>query len=380
MTNPGALRGVTGWNLGDLDRARPLPATVYRPASSPPFGATLTRTSSGWAEQVPGVSIYNLTPSSCPRWKAAVARATTGGAIAHLLCRGDSLTANGQGFSLIYPGFLQALLDTDGRYGRVRRGVIPVTTTTAAEAGNGFAFQSFTSWSWTPSFNVSRFTIYYVTNPPSGASTFTWALNGGSTTTIDTSVGASQGVGSFSVTAGSVGSHTLALAKVGAPAVYVLGAEAWDDSIPWRMKVTADGAPGSPSNDLTNLSAINYGTPAYGFAPDISLIKFGANDQSAGNLRRNLVSEVNYARNVVGSDAMLIASNTFGGAPGPWPAKRDAIYLAAEEAGVPVSDVDRRWADLPAALRTTFNANDHPTAAGLSDEARLHFAALTALA
>lgn len=384
MTNRGVIRGLAGPPTGDYAAPLVAPgAALDRFGAEPDYGWRPEMRRGGWTV-ADGPAVYNAPRNGSTFFRGAVARAATGGAPLHILCLGDS-TTGGQivGNTLNYPAQLRTMLDREQVFGRVRNGILPVSTTTVDENNvGGPQPQNVTSWSWTPSFPVTRFTLWYLTNPPVGPSTFNWNVDGGSNTAQSTS-GTTNGITSLTINAGSLGTHTLNVAHVTGTATFLAGVEAWDDTIPYIAKVTRWGMSGSPGSTSTTVDYQN--NPWWLFAPDMAVINFGINSGKAeGQLYQILKTQDGLAA-ARSCDVLHVVPNTLGtylgdGTYGPYSKIREVIYRVAEEMGNPLVDIERRWSALTAAQRTTFDADGHPSGAGYHDIARLIKGALYTLA
>jgi hypothetical protein len=96
---------------------------------------------------------------------------------------------------------------------------------TLAAGGNAFAASGAGTLNFLPQGNVTKFDIYW--RDGAAGRNFTWAIDGGSTTAVNSS-GTTQIV-KTTVSAGAAGSHTLNLAWA-LGSVTVLGIDAYDDT------------------------------------------------------------------------------------------------------------------------------------------------------
>jgi hypothetical protein len=147
---------------------------------------------------------------------------------------------------------------------------------TLAVGGNAFACAATGSMTFTPQGNVTKFDIWW--RDGAAGRNFTWAVDGGSTTQINSS-GTTQVV-KTTVSAGSAASHALTLAWV-AGSVTILGIDAYDDTASRReLSLWNWGISGATSPQLIDNTDTLTGRLAEIpiMAPDLSIIKPMVND------------------------------------------------------------------------------------------------------
>lgn len=127
---------------------------------------------------------------------------------------------------------------------------------------------------FTPELDVDTFVVHYAIRTLAGS--FTWALDGGSTTPVSVQGGANA-VGSFTVTAGSVGEHTLSIARVSG-SIYILAVQAYDST---RKGVDIIHSGGS-GNSMSSLQASVNPWDALPFVnylqPDLTVVNLAINN------------------------------------------------------------------------------------------------------
>lgn len=142
--------------------------------------------------------------------------------------------------------------------------LLPMVETTAAN-----------SFSFTPSESINTFEIVYST--ATNSRVFSYAVDGGAATNVEANTGTSS-LATVTVNAGSVGAHTLTIAKVSGATNYIWGIRAYDSSnkcvevMPWGIssRRAQDGI--ASTNPYDALPALQY------FAPDLTIINLCINE------------------------------------------------------------------------------------------------------
>lgn len=332
----------------------------------------------------PAVQAYNVTGSSMGFWRAALARQRNEGARAKAFCAGDSTTlgigltgASTNYYIKSYPPRLLTLLQS--KWGTVRRGpswangtndTARVTlgtgwSTTSTRAGNapsaanglggGGMWRQGSSpvgtLDFAPGYTCDTFEIYYLSG--SGNGSFSWAIDGGSTTTINAATG-SQTVSVATVTTTS-GTHTLNLKEVsGAANIIGVGARLSTDL--GGIELTWQGVSSTTTDYWGNGSVNAFGSQnaLAAYDPDLLILGLGLNDShsvlagSPSVYKTNLEYIVDQQRANLG-DVLLVL---------PWKSDavnqldftpfRQAAYEVADDKDVALLDLGDRWPSVPA--------------------------------
>lgn len=147
---------------------------------------------------------------------------------------------------------------------------------------------------FTPELDVDTFIVHYAVRTSAGS--FTWSLDGGATTNVSVQAGANA-VGSFTVTAGSVGEHVLSLARV-TGSIYILAIQAYNSTLK-GIDILHSGGSG---NNMSNLQAVTNPWDALPFVkhlqPDLTIVNLAINNWILNvdlNLfRTQLQTSINY--------------------------------------------------------------------------------------
>lgn len=135
--------------------------------------------------------------------------------------------------------------------------------------------------SFLPTTTVDTFKIYYIIN--SGNGTFSYQVNSGSVTNVNTATGANNTIGSVTTTA-ALASNTLNLLEVSGN-VYIVGVEAWDSSQSW-VSVMNMGQSGSStvqwSPVTSNAYSPNNSLAYQAVGCDLTVVAFWTNDSTSG--------------------------------------------------------------------------------------------------
>lgn len=214
--------------------------------------------------------------------------------------------------------------------------------------GNYFANSTTTNaLAFTPDIQVDTFVLFYVRN--SGLGTFSWAVDAGTATQINTNQTA-YGVQRLVIPAGALGAHTLNLARVSGNCV-IVGAYGYNSAVS-AVDVLNAGWGGSTSVDWTDASSPIRARPNLGVpGADLIIINLGINDYtpsygptSVATYKANISTLIDEQKS--SSDILLIA-------PIPSDAARQALdvqaqyiqalYEVATEKGIPLVDMVQRW-------------------------------------
>lgn len=263
----------------------------------------------------------------------------------------------------------------DGRFNHSGAAVFGGVQT---QGGSDFNFPTAASTiSFTPQGNVTKFDIYW--RDAAVGRNFSWAVDGGGATTIN-----SSGVAAMrktTVSAGAAGVHTLSLAWV-AGSVNLFGIDAYDDTA-GRVEVSClnwgvNG--GTTSTMIGNVGPPNGGRLQFitSFPPDLVIGELGIvnswrNSMSVATAKAEMTTLVQAVK-AAGSDFMFLTPPYDGsvlGLAANQNAYVDAMYEIAVSEDVPLIDIRQKW--LSFANQTTLGLtgdNVHPTiAAGYPDTA-----------
>lgn len=252
---------------------------------------------------IPGV--YNLKSSNTVKWRAALARAATGGARATINCVGDSTTwGQGSGGSAstgvkaaAYPAALASIIGQETGFASQAQSwwgegstlaTLPVsdprvafTGATARESlasvGGGMILLSAAgTLAFTPSANVDTFDIWYVKGTGNG--TFSYSVDGGSATNVNSNT--TGGPSKVTVSAGSSGSHTCTLTWVSGNC-HIIGMEGYlsTDKVSVRNMGRASWTADDWDSTTASYSPLNA---LVSIAADLYIIDLGINDGKNG--------------------------------------------------------------------------------------------------
>lgn len=167
-----------------------------------------------------------------------------------------------------------SLFSTLGPFdGRVTSTGTVTQSSTPSLGGNGISLTAAGSITFTPQANVTKFDIYW--RDGAVGRNFTWAIDGGATTEIDST--GPINIIKTTVSAGAAGIHALTLAWV-AGSVNIFGIDAYDDTGGRReLSVWNCGITGATSTNLADNSDPSTGRLAQiiAAAPDLSVIQPG---------------------------------------------------------------------------------------------------------
>jgi lysophospholipase L1-like esterase len=349
----------------------------------------------------PGV--FNVTPLNLQKWRKALARASTGGAVATINCIGDSTTwgqwSNGapertnvkaKAFPTVLATELQRRSGMAaqaqswfgvGSSSEVLNVSDPRIAITAGWANAGGSLVSVGGGimratvagklSFTPSANVDTFDFWYVQGPGSNGS-FDYDIDGGAATTINSN-NAVSAVVKVSVSAGAADSHTINFSRVSST-VYIIGAEGRLSTD--KIAVRNMGWANSASNEWKNSAAAYNPLPtAVTIAPDLYILDLGINDW------RNGVSVATYVTNMqtiitalkAVTDVVLcvpIPSSTSEATQATQDNFKAAIYGLAATNNLPLVDKSYRMVDYTTANALGYYGDTlHLLGAGYNDVA-----------
>lgn len=341
-----------------------------------------------------------------PKWRIAAGRVNAKTGDATIVCVGNSITSgsfSGGAAStkrtLSYPTFLAQKLNSIGLPAESENflgdgfGGNLATADARLSIGTSFAdhtnfysiggcpFQATTNTSpltWTPSTPVNAFDIWYIQTV--AASSFSWAIDGGSATTIVTT-GAGQLLQKVTVNAaGPVGMHTLSLLQVsGTPQIQ--GIDAYNNTIKQVHVINA----GWPTSTGFNQSDQNQ---AYSPANAVASSSLGVdlyiyeptwiNDLNGGNTPAQFLTfhqTAITAMKASGADVVLLIANPISIAVQTLAAQtayiQNIFTLAANNTLLVVDIFDRFVSyEFSQPLGYFSSNNTHPLGAGYSDMAQ----------
>jgi hypothetical protein len=217
---------------------------------------------------------------------------------------------------------------------------------TLAQGGNAFACAAAGSMTFTPQDNVTKFDIYW--RDGAAGRSFTWAVDGGATTQIDSS-GTTQ-IRKTTVSAGAAGIHALALAWV-AGSITILGVDAYDDTgsrrelsiLNWSIAGATSAQMIDNSDTVTGrLAEISSGKSL--MTPDLAIIRMGINDwRNSVSVASMVASQTTLVNAFLANacDVILATPRFDGGATGFTAQQEDyatAIRALGPTLNVPVLD------------------------------------------
>lgn len=347
--------------------------------------------------------VHGFTRPALSHWRSAKARVAAGTGRGTILCLGNSKTAgvtdvNGSAgdHQQSYPKYLADALAARGIAASYRNFVatakLAASYNSQISAGAGWGASGNTiggpAWYnnsttnplvWSPPGSIDTIDLYWMT--ASGYGTFTYAVDGGATTSVATA-GAS-GIGHVTLSGLSAGAHTLTMARVSgtvriiaaigrlstAPAIDVINA-GWGGGI--STEIAADdaayrslGGVRTLAPDLTILALdTNDYTPAYG---PVSLTTYRANIAAiiaAGQVSGSVIVSAEYPSAITRQTLAIQQSY--------WAAAREVAVAA----GCP-------WLDLPSWMGGSYEAapslyadDTHPTRAAYQAQAAWYADAL----
>lgn len=329
----------------------------------------------------------NVAPAWAADWAAAWERQKAGNGNAHIACIGDSITegTDATAWTTTYASVIHDTIEAETGVYAGTGWVAPhmalagfsldtrlsFVNTWTADAGLGFqgfglrnpsASAGVSSISFTPTRDVSSFTVHYAENTLENG---TWTVE-----IDDVQVGGPYSTGnasnrysvSFSTT---LGAHTLKIRTedVGLRANFT-GVEAVANANS-GVRVTRCGKWGSVlSATLSNTS--NFGSTAHSsrstvfdaMAPDLLLICYGLNefnlDVTLGAFETNLTTAVNEAQSRDISVALVVSpppnEAIWNGTGGDWSDYQASIHSIASAEGAGVFDITADWGSYTSAL------------------------------
>jgi lysophospholipase L1-like esterase len=242
--------------------------------------------------------------------------------------------------------------------------------------------------SFTPTGNVDTFVIWYLTSP--GEGTFTCNVDGGSTLAT-VNANAASSLSSVTVTAGSVGAHTLNIQKTSATGVnYIYGIEAYDSTtkcIQIMQMARIGGASGGMLQNNQPYDALNA-LPI--LKPDLITIDLTINswavtpNETPAQFTSNMQTIINAAKAT--ADVILCTGVPSRATVASLATQRgivQALYGLASYNNLPLIDHWSRWGSWealsPLGMYGTDQDNLHPAYQGYSDKALAEFTVLTSL-
>jgi lysophospholipase L1-like esterase len=275
-------------------------------------------------------------------------------------------------------GYFGSTLGTGGRDSRLGLGAGWSTASSIATLA-GLAIRNATTTNpltFTPTGPVDTFEIWWLGGSVAG--TFTWSIDGGSTTSVDATAGGLQ-FGRTIASAASAGIHTLSLARLSG-AAFIAGIDAYD-STQRRVSQVVAGQSAATIANLTNGDSTS--SPLYPlnavttYAPDLTILNEGINDaiQATVITAYSASMQLMISKALQSGDVILMVPHpvsTSSASAAVQAAIRDAIYaLAAANGGLPVVDLTERFVDYASASAAGWMSDSwHCNAAGYWDEAQ----------
>lgn len=248
-------------------------------------------------------------------------------------------------------------------------------TAALAPAGNAIGFSAAGSFNFTPADQVTKFDIF--TRDEAAGRNWSWSIDGGAATTI---TGGTTGVRKTTVSAGTLGSHTLTLAWV-AGSVEILGIVGYDDTSARREITILNAGVSGASSAHFNLAGSPYNRnqlPQY-FGADLVLFEGGVindwrNSVPVATTKANLTTYVQ-AQKAAGIDIALVLPVFDSSTGGLAPQQQDyitAMYEVAAEQDIPFIDTRSPWNSFTIGNGLgLYSDNVHPSTLGYADIADL---------
>lgn len=360
-------------------------------------------------------AMSNSTAKLLPHWRAALGRVRTKSGDAKVLFVGDSITSGEDANNTLasprdysYPTQFAAYLTSIGipaqaqsfmgdGFGSLLSHADPRLTIGGSWSDNvaiysmgGVPFTASTSTNalaYKPTIPVTTWDIYWLQT--TAASSFTWAIDGGGTTSVNTQ-NAAQAMAKTTVTAAAAGIHSLGIVQAtGAPLIQ--GIDGYNTNYFSVHCINCGWPSGSAYNLTGNQNSQPFG-PLACFAkilPDLVVYELTAiNDLIQGNVAglANFItfsSQVIAAAQAAGADVVLVAPNPVGitntnSSLANQKLFNTAIYQMAASFNVPLVDMFDRLTSYEIAsaygLYATVSANNiHLNAKGYSDMAQALF-------
>ena len=341
--------------------------------------------------------LYTPTKTCFQKWNIARARAMGGGTYARVNTYGDSITdgylGTPQDWQAAYTKRLSEQFATD--YGAAGEGLVWLTgagfDSRLVFTGSGWqvlsGFGPFGNWAMktnvnndTPGVQCDSYTIYYIGN--SGSSQFAWSVDGGSETIVST-VQATQAYYSTTVSAGTLGSHTLKIRNNAADNLYIVAVEANVGTS--GVRVTRTGKGGAQASSLVASSSGAADDPLHAafnmIPPDLSIIWFGHNEYlnstSVATFTTNMQTLITSGQ--TSGDVLLVTSVANSDTSrNPSQALYDqAVYQLADKNNCAVLDLRDKWGDWATANAAGLMGDvTHPDNAGYTDIGNAVYAAI----
>lgn len=350
--------------------------------------------------------VYNLTPTSLPRWRKCIANVRAGTGRCKLATVGDSTTAgllsNGTSTNirpnsypyvmakrLMYQGAQIATIDsTWGDAGAADSSSTLPTFDSRITFGSGWLTSgepfslgghvpanatTTNTYSFAPAGSFDTIDIYYIQN--TGLATFTVNVDGGATAATINSAG-SISVQKATITV-AAGTHTINIQRNGTGGTaFIIGIDAYLSTAP-KVAVWNMGSCSSTSgNWAANTSAPWDPTQAIvTVAPDVAVINLGINDMRTGVSLATTIANIQTIITALAAhmDVVLtipVPSQTSIIPQATQDAYRAALIGLATANSVPLIDLPARFVNYTTANSNGFMADQlHPDAQGYQDMA-----------
>jgi lysophospholipase L1-like esterase len=325
---------------------------------------------------------YNFRADNLARWRRVLARSIAGFGRAKLVCVGDSTTSGqGAGFQQSYPAHLARRLAALGlkarasaRYGYFPSLMTDVDITAPAGWGASFPFiggnaasTNGTTLSWTPGGSYTKLRIIY----NGSSSAFTVSVNGETVLTTSFQSGTLQ---ERVVTVPATSSPVVVTGGSGGGGTFIASMEAYGED---DITVVNGGWSGSRLDQwVRSLNYYERIATLKMLAPDLAIIKLGANDanHAQGDISTfagDLQALIDACR--ISGDVVLMTPNPNAyGDPAKLAAIREAYRTKADDNDLPLIDLFERYGSYEAAQAMGYMADTvHKTGFGYADEAQV---------
>lgn len=333
------------------------------------------------------LSVFNLKNSNTLKWRKALALARSGGARAHILVEGDSITQGyyadtpyySKSFCGLLAGYLDSWVGASNATGVVPVSEIPAFGGPASEDrfvgpvsstawGQGFGgknrFSTGATNTYTFTANCDTFRIHYERGSNGG--TWSWSIDGGAPTTVNSN-GASAAL-TTDCAAGSTASHTLTITSPASNYLFLNGVEAFTGAN-GGVKVSRVGFNGETSAKLVagNASAGNLAA-VVAAAPHLTILAMGVNDYGGqydlATYNANLQAAVTAAQ-TTGDVLLLALCSQSSSLAIPYSSYVSEMQTVATLKNCVMLDLSDRWGTYAAANAAGLMADGtHPNSVG----------------